>query len=110
MNKLFRFVTRPTGDDGKSDLVIGACFQSQSFIKPNTVYEATEIMGVITVKEVGESWMTMYVNSEGRSPAAGPYTCWGNDVGTVMAGAGKTLMLSREELEDLVASENKDRK
>jgi hypothetical protein len=54
-----RFIVRPADEEGKQgDLMVGSLFKGASELKPNYIYEIVEIMGVLTLKELGESSMT----------------------------------------------------
>lgn len=53
---LARLSTRGTGRDGKGtvDLILGAGMKGNN-LKPNTIYELRETMGVLSVAEIGPS-------------------------------------------------------
>ena len=60
MNKVARFVTRGTGNDGLGpvDLILGTAF-IDSVLKPNRVYEIQKIMGELIIVDVGPSALKM---------------------------------------------------
>lgn len=50
-----RFATRATDASGKVDLILGAAWKNETVFKPDTIYEIREMMGQLTVVEVGPS-------------------------------------------------------
>ena len=99
MKTVARFVTRLQGDgDG---LFIGA-LMSQGVFKPNTVYEIKEILGELTIQEVG------------MACGAGPDNCvsslgdgktmfhWGCEIGHIIAMHGRHMFLTIEEYKALI--------
>jgi hypothetical protein len=89
-----RIVTRPSGDnlDSAPDLVIGVCFKNQTALKAGHVYEIREFDGVLTLADLGPSWIGVTAkDSIVQSP------CWSFDIGDVIAFAGKSIILTKEE-------------
>lgn len=97
MKQVGRFVTRMQGEgDG---LFIGTIFkQAAGKLKPNTVYEIREVMGVLQIVEVGQGIGAGPDNcvsnsmSEGKTPFH-----WGSDIGHTMDCFGKIMFLTYEE-------------
>lgn len=95
-----RFVTRMQGEgDG---LFVGTLFKSaQGVLKPNTVYEIRDVMGTLTVVEIGQGVGAGQDNcvsnmmSEGKTPFH-----WGSDIGHTLARHGGIMFLTYEEYQD----------
>lgn len=93
MTTCLRFVTRESSIPGKPDLGLIGFLKSQTFFKPNTVYEVVEFDGEAVIKEVGESWIR---NTLPQNKVPGVRLCWGNGVEAVLGG-GKYIYLTAEE-------------
>ncbi len=90
MKKLLRFIIRPAPESGEPNtdgLLVGACFKGHN-LKPGHVYEVSEIMDTLVVKDVGESHIPV------RSPGG---SCWGNEIGHLVDCWGKFLILTKDE-------------
>jgi hypothetical protein len=107
MQALARFAIRPA-DDGytSGDLILGAMFRDQSsgLLNPNHVYEVREVLGVLTLVEVGESAMGMYPpesTAKGKSKGlVGPGWC--SEVGHLLdVSCGRHLVTCEEIQRDL---------
>jgi hypothetical protein len=104
-----RFVTRMQGtDDG---LFIGAMFNgADKYFKPNTVYEIKEVLGTLTIIEVGQGCgagpdnCVTRVMSEGKTPFH-----WAEDIGNIIACQGKTLFLTLREYLAMVRRQRLER-
>ena len=104
MKTLARFVIRPA-DNGytRGDLILGAMLQEQDteLLKPNHIYEICEVLGVLTLVDMGESAMGMYppqaqLDSHLRglvSPG------WCSEVGYVLSAGGGQHLVTRSEKE-----------
>lgn len=108
MKPLARFAIRPADDAyATGDLILGAMFRDQSsgLLKPNHVYEIREVLGVLTLVEVGESAMGMYPsNATTTSPLKGmvPLVGWCSEIGYVLSvGQGQHLVTRDEFRRDL---------
>jgi hypothetical protein len=104
MRTLARFAIRPADDTyAKGDLILGAMFREQdtNLLKPNHVYEIREILGVLTLVEVGESAMGMCppeATAQGvRKGLVGPGWC--SEVGWVLSVGGGQHLVTRAEME-----------
>ena len=100
MKAVARFVTRLQGEgDG---LFIGA-LMSQGVFKPNTVYEIREILGELSIREVG------------MACGAGPNNCvsnnvvdgkamfhWACEIGHIIAMHGRHMFLTLKEYADVL--------
>ena len=100
INAVARFVTRMQGEgDG---LFIGSLFKSgKGALKPNTVYEIRDIMGTLTIVEIGQGVGAGSDNcvsdmmSEGKTPFH-----WGVSIENILGSHGKTMFLTYEEYQD----------
>lgn len=98
MTGIARFITRPKGD-GTSDLVIGTLMNTDvanDYLKPNTIYELYEILGVMQIREVGQSLIGENACSESPVGAA-----WIQAYPSVVSTAGRYLLISVEEYRQL---------
>lgn len=93
MNLEGRFTVRPNGH-GQGDLIIGTLYRSQKLLKPGIVYELSNILDTLTIKECGVS-----VLGDKLVPATktGIGVSWYNDVNSILSFAGKYWMLTRQE-------------
>lgn len=66
-------------------------------LKPGHVYEISEILDTLVVKDVGESHIPESFSDlpEGISGSG----CWKNDIGYLVDAVGKTLILTKDEYE-----------
>ena len=104
MQTLARFAIRPADNQyDKGDLILGAMFREQdtSLLKPNHVYEIQEVLGVLTLVDMGESAMGMYppgaqLDSHLRGLA---YPGWCSDVSHVLGAGGGQHLVTRSEKE-----------
>ena len=104
MKTLARFAIRPA-DNGytRGDLILGAMFKEQDtdLLKPNHVYEIREILGVLTLVDMGESAMGMYPpQAQLDSPLRGLVSPgWCSEVGYVLGAGGGQHLVTRSEKE-----------
>ena len=100
MKTVARFVTRLQGDgDG---LFIGA-LMSQGVFKPNTVYEIKEILGELTIQEVGMACGAGPDNCVSSSLGDGKTMFhWGCEIGHIIAMHGRHMFLTIEEYKALI--------
>lgn len=93
MKTIARFITRPNSPkkDAQVDLIVGACFSSQTDLKPGKVYEIREIMGELQIVEVGDS----VVSFKKKDNITGCNWYW--SIHDIMAHLGKYLWLTRKE-------------
>lgn len=103
MKALARFAIRPADDGYKQgDLILGAMFREQdgNLLKPNHVYEIREVLGVLTIVDMGQSAMGMYpAYATTTSPLKGmvPHAGWCSEVGYVLSvGQGMHLVTRNE--------------
>ena len=103
MKTLARFAIRPA-DNGytRGDLILGAMFKEQDtdLLKPNHVYEIREVLGVLTLVDVGESAMGMYpAECKTDTPLKGmvSHAGWCSEVGYVLSVGGGRHLVTREE-------------
>ena len=97
MKTVARFVTRLQGEgDG---MFIGAVFHAgKDSFKPNTVYEIREVLGALTIVEVGQGIgagpdnCSNQVMSDGKNPFH-----WAEDIGHIIACQGRLLFLTMQE-------------
>jgi hypothetical protein len=101
MKTVARIVTRMQGND--DGLFLGALFKGgRDYFKPNTIYEIKDILGALTIVEVG------------RATGAGPDNCsslkldyskvqfsWCSDIGYVMSLGGRQFLTEKEYLGSL---------
>jgi len=85
-----RFIHR--GCDANDGLLIGAAFHGNPF-KPNTVYEVVDVLGQLTVREIGQSAI-LNMNEPRKSALA---STWGSSIDELLVHRGATLVLTREE-------------
>ena len=93
MKKIARFVLRDDPNE-PACLILGAAI-NPSPLKPGYVYEITEILDTLTIREVGPSAINGYMNDPG-SPDR-PYITWGHSVDDILiSGTGWHLMTPEE--------------
>lgn len=85
-----RFIHR--GCDEKDGLLIGAAFRGNSF-KPNTVYEIIDVLGQLTIREVGQS----FIRGANEPQHGRTGETWGSSIEQLMTEHGPALVLTREE-------------
>jgi hypothetical protein len=91
-----RFVTRPIGD-GNSDLLLGSLMKGMSdYLIANYIYEIREVLGVLTIVPIGDC-MVPESNINGSSLSC----TWGMEYQYVGQVAGKWLLVSKQEYEEL---------
>lgn len=78
------------GSDKKDGLILGVSLKGHKFFKPNTVYELREVLGEITIKEVGKSWL----GANGRKE-------WARTIGDIVEIHGRKTYLTREEYQSI---------
>ena len=95
MKTVARFVTRLQGEgDG---LFIGA-LMSQGVFKPNTVYEIKEILGELTIQEVGMACGAGPDNCVSSSLGDGKTMFhWACEIGHIIAMHGRHMFLTLKE-------------
>lgn len=92
-----RFTTRLQGEgDG---LFVGAVFrQGKDIFKPNTVYEIVDVMGDLTIREVGMASGAGEDNCVSNSMHEHKtFFHWAEDIGNIIAHNGKELFLTLKE-------------
>lgn len=95
-----RIVVRDNGPKQPPGLFVGSLFKNQRFFKPGRVYEVEDIMGEITIRDVGPSIMgTTPKNSLVPSN-------WNHAIGLILDVVGKYLFLSRAEYKEVCAADN----
>ena len=87
---IFRFVTR-LSEDGDGLAIGVVMLPGRERFKPNTVYELSDCMGEIQMREVGESVVAGAGQTYKDSPLK---VTWGSGLEDVMAFTGKYLFLS----------------
>ena len=101
MKTVARIATRLQGED--DGLFLGALFKGgRAYFKPNTIYEIKDILGTLTIVEVG------------RATGAGPNNCssmnldyskvqfsWCSDISHVMCLGGRQFLTEEEYLGSL---------
>lgn len=95
-----RLVIRDSGPADTTGLFVGALFKNQKRLKPGRVYEIVEIMGEITIREVGPSIVGTTIKNS-LVPAT-----WSHAIGTILDTVGKYLLLSRAEYRRACAADN----
>jgi hypothetical protein len=98
MKTLARLVIRKTSDkDG--GLILGMLFKNaMSKLKVNTIYELQEVLGELSIKELGPSAI-----GDTRRESLLSGICWCNDITTVVDVAGPQLVLTQNEYRHLIA-------
>lgn len=86
-----RFVTREDGT-----LLVGGMVKGQSALKPDTVYEIRDILGVLTLIERGPSCIPSNPSDrrEGKRQGGG---MWCEEIGLLLAVSGSQLLMTAEE-------------
>jgi hypothetical protein len=105
MNKsVARFITRMQGEgDG---LFIGSVFQGgKELFKPNTVYEIRDVLGTLTIVEVGEGQGTNSGSGEVYN-SPGVLFHWGQEIGNILDSWHKYIFLTRDEYKQYVDARN----
>ena len=97
MKTVARFVTRLQGEgDG---LFIGV-LMSQGVFKPNTVYEIKEILGELTIREVGMACGAGSDNCVSNNLSDGKAMFhWACEIGHIIAMHGRHMFLTLKEYE-----------
>lgn len=98
-----RFVTRMQGkDDG---LFFGSVFKAgKDNFKPNTVYEIVDILGTLTIVEVGQGVGAGSDNCVSNSMSEGKALFhWGQDIGNIISSYGKHMFLTFKEYMQLIS-------
>lgn len=95
MKTLARFATRGSGEDGKGtvDLILGAGTISNT-LKPDTIYEIRDILGALTVVEIGES--------AAQDNTAQPWNIWACGVEMVLTDYRERWLLTLAEWREYV--------
>jgi hypothetical protein len=100
MKTIARFITRLQGEgDG---LFIGSLFHSgKDFLKPNTVYEIVDVLGQLTIKEVGQGTGAGHDNCVSRNLGHKDVQfSWASDIRHVLD-IGKSFLLTVDEYREL---------
>lgn len=98
MNTIGRLVTRPANDEKtQTDIFVGVLSKSQTFLKPDTVYEIQEILGQLIIKEVGPSILPMDMQDKTPNKVHSYGYMWCNKIGDIMESAGKHMVLTIKE-------------
>lgn len=99
MQTIARFVTRPSNDEGtECDLLLGTMMRNcGTQLKPNTVYEIYNCLGVLNIREVGESLL-----SKGRVDQSPIRVTWAQEYSDAAAEAGQYLLVTRKEYEQII--------
>lgn len=89
IKKIARFVCRP-GPDGEPDLIVGVCFRGSS-LKPNRIYQIDEILGELTIADLGPSAISdRPYNKTGRMG-------WKSDISSIIENWRSTIILTVKE-------------
>lgn len=97
MKTVARMITRLQGEgDG---LFIGALLkEGKGVLKPNTVYEIREVMGVLQIVEIGQGCGAGDDNCASNKMADGKTSFhWAQDIGNIIACHGKHMFLTLKE-------------
>lgn len=86
MKSIARFVTRKN-DNGVTDLAIMLLFKNQNVLKPDTVYQIDEVMGEMTIREVG---------------AKNNQINWNKDIATIVDQEGVYLIVTADEFSKML--------
>lgn len=101
MKVIARFVTRPTGKDGKGppDLILGAAFKgAESHIKAGKIYEIRELLDELIVVEVGPA----AIGWTHKTSLIGKVS-WTNDVNYILEMSRRHHLLTVAEFKDVCA-------
>ena len=91
-----RLVTRMQGED--DGLMIGVTLRQQGYFKPNTVYEIVEVLGVLTLREVGKACgFEKGDDPAQRHLAFKKYFPWAEEIQNLLAVRGSRLFMTRAE-------------
>lgn len=96
-----RFIHR--GCDENDGLLIGAAFKGNTF-KPNTVYEIVDVLGELTIREVGLSFIRNM--NEPRHGRVGE--TWGSSIEQIMNEHGPALILTRDEYAQILYQRHRE--
>lgn len=114
MKTLARFAIRPADDNySTGDLILGALYKEQdnTLLKPNNVYEIREVLGVLTLVDMGESAMGLYPSqSKDQSFRRGlvPHSGWISDVGYILGVSSGQHLVTRQEYINHFRAQDKD--
>ena len=97
-NAICRIVTRPNVETGKVELLLGV---NKGVLKAGIIYEIEEILGVLTLKEIGKTSVT-----QNRQDTNNYSICWGNLAGEIIENGSH--LLTEEEFEIMCRSTKKD--
>jgi hypothetical protein len=99
MKTVARILTRLQGDtDG---LFVGSLFKGgRDYFKPNTIYEIVDILGVLTIKEVGRATGAGQDNcSSSKLDYSKVQFTWNTNIGHVFD-CGSSMFLTEKEWQD----------
>lgn len=89
MRKICRLIGRPS-EEGPVDILLGGAIKGQTFFRPNRIYEATEILGELTIKDIGPSALGPRKQSLlGQN--------WDYAIGDILDTSGTHIYLTQEE-------------
>lgn len=113
MSPVARFIFR--GCDKDDGLIFGALFKAgRKLFVAGHVYEIQECLGEFIIRDVGPSWIKSTCKSErfyrrdGDVREAVNHVCWGSDVSSILRIAGKDLVLTHFEYDQLVKRDAKE--
>lgn len=114
MTPIARFVLRDGGDENDG-LILGALMKAgRKIFAPGHVYEIQECMGEFIIRDVGVSWIKRtrksgrFYRLDGTVREVDNDCCWGSDAGTILTLAGKCLVLTHFEFDQLVKHDAKE--
>ena len=81
-----RFTTRIENEENQAGTIIGACIKDQDLLKANHIYEIQDILGVLTIVDLGESTLTK--------------ADWTHTIDNVMLTHGTGMLLTKEECKE----------
>ncbi len=85
MFTIARFIPRIENEENQAGVIIGACIKNQDLLKANHVYEIQDILGVLTIVDLGESFLTKWE--------------WGHEITDLTSTYGNGMLLTKDEKE-----------
>lgn len=107
---LLRFVCRPSSDrkGAKPDLVLGACFKNQAWMKAGRVYEVRNVLGEIQVVDMGPAAIGSRIAMQYPPEEGGTVfgRSWGSSANELLGVLGKNLFLTVAEQKEQCEQSN----